>query len=32
MKQNQHVKTTQNLKDSIEVFAEKYPMPGYDQI
>ncbi|CAF2366037.1 unnamed protein product [Rotaria sp. Silwood2] len=32
MKRNEHLKNIQNLKHSIELFAEKYPMPGYDEI
>ncbi|CAF0732409.1 unnamed protein product [Rotaria sp. Silwood1] len=32
MKRNEHLTNIQNLKHSIELFAEKYPMPGYDEI
>jgi len=32
MKQSEHVKNIQNLKNSIESFASNYPMPGYDDI
>jgi hypothetical protein len=32
MKRKEHVKSIQDLKHSIESFAEKYPMPGYDDI
>jgi len=32
MKRDEHLKNIQNLKNSIESFAERYPMPGYDEI
>lgn len=32
MKRDEHVKGMQDLKHKIESFAEKYPMPGYDEI
>ena len=32
MKQSNHLQSIQNLRDSIESFAEKFAMPGYDQI
>lgn len=32
MKRNEHAKSIETLKHSIELFAEKYPMPGHDDI
>ncbi|CAF1373627.1 unnamed protein product [Adineta steineri] len=32
MKRNEHVKSIEDLKHSIELFAEKYSMPGYDKV
>ncbi|CAF3106868.1 unnamed protein product [Rotaria socialis] len=32
MKLDEHLKAMQNLQYSIESFAEKFPMPGYDEI
>ena len=32
MKQNEHTQRLNQLKHSIETFAEKYPMPGYEDI
>ncbi|CAF1166975.1 unnamed protein product [Adineta ricciae] len=32
MKRSEHAKSIQNLKQAIESFAEKYSMPGYDEI
>ncbi|UJR25163.1 hypothetical protein I4U23_006519 [Adineta vaga] len=32
MKRSEHAKSIQDLKHAIEIFAEKYSMPGYDEI
>lgn len=32
MKQKEHTQRLEDLKHSIETFAEKYPMPGYEDI
>ena len=32
MKRDEHLKNIEDLKHSVESFAEKYPMPGHDKI